>query len=289
MSTKTIMRSLRINEIASCDKPAMKGATVVFIKRTPEEESQKSATVGKSADGTPREEPMADNDVTVIKTENEALKKSLATATANLARVTALASLSDAERAYMKGLGEKDAEGFLLSESSARAAVLKAAGESNPVVFTSAGGETFRKNDDARMIALAKRFDDQSAVLAKADALHRQSIFEKRAVEELPNLPGDVATRATLLKAVDALPDAAQREAVMTTLRAQNTAMAKAFETRGTTAGGAPGSAEERLDVMAKRIEVEQKVSKAKAYDLALSSAEGAALYGEYAKTLTER
>lgn len=334
---KTIMRSLKITEIAGVTKPAMKGATVVFMKRAPDfakcaalttpagEEGETHthlvrmegyegpltsgvtsyadehahpwvlgpngpiigeieghthtiATVGKSADGTSSEEPMADQKTEeTLKAENAELLKKLAAA-------TALAALTDAERAYMKGLPEAEGAKFLTSAPESRAAMLKAAGDANPIVFTSASGEVFRKNDDPRTIAMAKRLDEQSAALAKADALAKQALFEKRASEELPHLPGSISVRAEMLKAIDGIPNEEARKGALETLKAQNAEMAKAFATHGTRKGNESDSAEQRLDALAKKIATEKSLPFAKAYDIALSTSEGAALYAEYTK-----
>lgn len=237
------------------------------------------ATVGKSADGTPSEEPMADQK------NDEILKAENATLLAKVAALTALAAMTDAERSYMKGLPAAEAEKFPTLPAETRASMLKAAADANPVVFKSADGTEFRKSDPPAMIAMAKKLDEQAAQLAKSEALAKQALYEKRATDEIPHLPGDLAVRAEMLKAIDSIPDAETRKKALETLKAQNSEMAKAFETRGTSRGNSTDSPDSKLEALAKKIATEKSVPYAKAYDLALSSPEGAALYAAYAKS----
>lgn len=265
MPPKVVMRSLRIDEIAGVAKPAMGGALVSFIKRA----------------STPREEPMADP----TKTPEEILKAEKAELEKKLARSTALAALTDADKAYMKGLPEADGEKFLVATPEARAATIKAAGESNPVIFKSADGIEVRKNDSPALVEMAKRLDAQAQQIAKSEALAKEAVYQKRAAEEIPHLAGDVPTRTAMLKAIDGIPDEGLRAKALETLKAQNAEMAKAFETRGTRAGGGAGSPEDKLDVLAKTRATKDGIPYAKAYDLVLQSPEGSALYAEFTKS----
>ena len=148
-------------------------------------------------------------------------------------------------------------------------------------MYTTADGVALRKSAGEAFIAMAKSND---AIRKENDALRKQreqDALEKRAQDELAHLPGDLKTRAAMLKAIDGIEDEAQREAAQNALRAQNEAMSKAFETHGHGGQPEPGSPEEELDRLAKAQAEKDGTPFAAAYAKVLVSNVGQELYAK--------
>ena len=214
------------------------------------------------------------------KTENQPTVEELQT---QLARTQAVVALTGEERAHFEALPEEARTAFLAKSADDRKAeieaVAKAEQDANPVVFTAADGTEFRKSDDPRAIAMAKRLDATEQENAALKARDEQTTLEKRAEAELPHLPGDVKTRAAMLKAIDGIEDEAQREAALGALKAQNEAMSKAFQTYGHGAQPEPGSPADQLDKLAKGYAEKNGGTFEAAYMKVADTPQGQALY----------
>lgn len=202
----------------------------------------------------------------------EEVSAKLAKAESDLVRANAINALNDSERAMFKSLSQDKQDSFLaLSPSQRSSEITKAAGE-NPVVYTDSEGQEFHKNDDPRMIGMAKRADaDRTARIASEAKVTRQG-FEKRATDELPNLPGDVNVKVEVLKALDSIQDSTLKAGALALLKAGNDAMTKAFAKSGTKQGHATesndsGAANDQLETLAKRYAAEKGVDFYAAYD----------------------
>lgn len=210
----------------------------------------------------------------------ETLTADLQAANGKLAKAEAYGKLNDAEKSHYDTLDESGQAEFMKMDTDARKGVLAKAEDANPVVYTSTDGEEFRKNDDPRMVRLAKQADEDRKARHEEIAKRETLELTKRAEDELGNLPGDTDAKVSLLKAVNGIKDEAHRKTINELLKAADTNLAKSFETRGT---GEPavGSAEERLESLAKAHAKEKDLSFAKAYAEVLETDEGKRLYAE--------
>lgn len=203
-------------------------------------------------------------------------------ATKRAERAEKILALTPEQRALF---GKKDPaaqDAFLALTPEQRAAEIAKSSEADPVVYTATDGTVFRKSDDARLIAMAKRNDDQAKELAKLATERANETLAKRAETELNHLPGDRDTKVALLKALDAVePD--QKTKVGELLKAANTGLSKAFEKAGTSAAqpGA-GSPEAKLEELAKAHAAKKGIPYAKAYAEVLTTPEGAELYATH-------
>ena len=211
-------------------------------------------------DGTELENPMADPTAADLlkkaTDENEAMKK-------RQDRLEAILLLKGDARAHFDALeGEEAIVAFLALDATAQTAEvqksLEKSADSNPVVFTSKDGTEFRKSDDARLVKMARERDEDREELAKARVAGANAEFEKRAEDEIPHLPGDIATRAALLKALGTITDETLRKAATESVVAGSKAMKAAFSRTGTReapdASGAGAGAEAELEKMAKAL-----------------------------------
>ncbi len=231
-------------------------------------------TVGKAAVGSNNGETMSDTKQPTA--ELDAVNKQLATITAELSIAKAFGELTDAQKSLYGKLDDAGKTAFLKLSPEARQAkvdeVAKAATESNPVVYTSTDGEQFRKNDDPRLITMAKRADEDRKARIAADIRSANETLAKRAGTELVNCPGDEVVKVALLRAIDGITDEAQRTGALALLKASNEALGKAFVRTGTSTPapanvGSQSAAEAELDRLAKAYASEKKVDYFTAYE----------------------
>lgn len=206
---------------------------------------------------------------------------------AELATAKSVAALSDVAKAHYNNL-EDDAAGVFLAKSVEvqnieLAGIAKAALDSDPVVYKTMDGLELRKSDGASLLAMAKSNDVIRKENAELKKTQDQASLEKRTEELLPHLPGDLATRAVMLKSIEGIEDETQREAALCSLKAQNESLSKAVETYGH-AGGTPaaGSPDAELETLVKAyVKANPDVSEPQAYDAVLKTAAGEALYAK--------
>lgn len=231
-----------------------------------------------SDDGTSKRETQSPEEG-MMKTQEE-LTTELELVTKQLAKAESYGRLTDIEKAHFNSLPTIDQDLFIKMDTGARANALEKAAASNPVVYTTSDGTEFRKNDDPRLISMAKQADENLKVAKAAQDKADTMEFEKRANDELGNLPGDKAAKIALLKAINGITDETIRTGVSQLIKAGNDGLAAAFNTHGTMTP-ADGSAEHQLDSLAKAYAAANNVTFAKAYDEVLKTDEGAALYAK--------
>lgn len=196
-------------------------------------------------------------------------------------RAEKLAELSDAEKVFLKGLTTEEQGGFLALDSRSRTDRIKKAEAANQVEYTDLDGQVYRKNDDPRLIALAKRSDDDRRERLRMEEKAGEAELQKLAAE-LSHLPGEEKGRKALLKSVLALP-AQERDEALKALRAQDKAFSKAFVSKGTSSAPSSDSAEASIDELAKAVrEKHPNLTEAQAMVKAMESPQGQALYAKH-------
>ena len=203
-----------------------------------------------------------------------------------LDRANAVIALRADERAHYDGLDDEAARhAFVGKSTDERQREVQAAAQNvqaaDPVVYTTGDGIELRKSAGEALIAMAKKNDAIAKENATLRADREQAALEKRAEAELSHLPGDVKTRAAMLRAIDAINDDAQREAAHSALKANNAAMSTAFETHGHNGQAELGDAEDGLEKLAKAYAEKHSVSHEAAYAEMLKTAEGQELYAK--------
>jgi hypothetical protein len=198
-------------------------------------------------------------------------------------RAEKVASLSDAEKAIFAKLEASKQDEFLaLTPAGRQAEVQKAAARAadvNPVVETIDGVE-YRKNDDPRLIRLAKQSQEDRTARIAAEASVKLEQLTKRA-GELKHLPGDESVKVEMLKAIDGLPSEL-RTKVEAMLKAHDAGLARSFETRGVRGQNDPASPQGQLDTIAKSMrEKNPKLTEAQAQVAAMDTPEGRAAYAK--------
>lgn len=246
--------------------------------------------------------------------ENEMDKATADALVARLEKAEKLAALNDSDKAYLAGLAtDADRDSFLALDVAKRkeqvdaaiavakkAAADKLAAETDadPIVYTTKSNVVIRKSQGDLVAQLAKRADEQDAIIEKMRADGEAVVYSKRAAAETNNLPGTEAVRVALLKAVDSIQDVEVRKGALAAVVAGNKALAKAFGSIGhsvvakstdalATEAASEGdrvakeAAEDELDEMAKAYATEHKVDFTKAYSAVVTTEKGRQLYAQ--------
>lgn len=212
--------------------------------------------------------------------DQEAVAKQLEDLTKRAERAEKVAELSDAQRGIFKSLEGSEADSFLSMTSDQRDAEVAKAAEANAVVFEDQG-IVYRKNDDERLVTLAKQAKAEREARMAAEKRAQDVDLRKRA-EELKHIPGDVDVRMAMLKSIDTLAED-QRGPALEALKAQDAALAEAYKRAGTST---PAAGANPLDELAKSVqESDPKLTPEQAMAKALETERGQELY---AKSLGE-
>lgn len=216
-------------------------------------------------------EDLAKRDATIKKQSDE------------LADLNALVNLPADHRAHYDGLPATSKGAFLHSSTEARETTVTDAASSNPVVYKAADGSEFRKNDDTRLISMAKMMDTQAKELTEKRIELEQTEFTKRAEDDsdLGLLPGDVITKVALLRAVSKIADKERRDAVNEMLGKAAKISKLSLSTHGVSVGNPTegSSAAVEFSKRVKEFAKDNKVGEAQATELFLDTEEGAGLY----------
>lgn len=283
---RNIMRKFTIHEISGVDRPAQEPAMMVLMKRAPNKDTPNGGSTKT------KETDMADEKEQKAAIE-KAVSDAVAVATASMAEKYAgelalqksLASLTDAEKVVYAKADEKGKAEWLKKSSAERAAEILKAADSDPVVYKAADGTEFKKSDDPRLVAMAKRNDDQAKDLAVEKAAREDATFAKRAGTELAHLKGTEKAKISLLKSVDRITDETERKEVAEILKAADAVMKGTFKKLGSGGDNAETDANTQIETLAKKYqEANPSVTYATAYSEVLKTEEGKRLYNETQK-----
>lgn len=144
--------------------------------------------------------------------------------------------LTEAHHAHYSKLSEKDGDAFVAKSFAERDAAVKAALDSDPVVFKGAtSGIEVRKSDGSLALKLAERDEQHAATIAKqqieiakANDAREAEVLKARAKSDIGALAGDEATKIIALKALNTISDAKERDAVVAMFKGAN-AMAESY------------------------------------------------------------
>jgi hypothetical protein len=271
---KNVMDEFEIYEISGVDRPCQEPALSVLIKQAPET----SGSLAPTASDSPTNPQPTMTEITQEQLDAEIAKS--AALKVELAVAKAVGELNDAERSHYGSLAEADQTAFLAKSPTERADIIKAAESADAVVYKSVDGMVFRASDDDRLIAMAKQ-NDIYAKQVRDMAIEKAEAGFAKSAEALAHLPGEVATKVAVLRAIAALPTDVQ-EAAHAMLKAHSDGAAAAFVTKGVE-GVTNGTDAQDLDGLAKSYAAKNNVSLPDAYEAVLSTPEGMELYNKSA------
>lgn len=208
--------------------------------------------------------------------EDSKIQKALDVANETLSKISkafkSLISLDEKEFSFAKSLSEDERESFLSSPRSERAAIIKAAEDADPVVYTTTDGQEIRKSAGAAFVEMAKGRDEDRKLLNETLKSNQEVRYQKRASTEIPNLVGDESVKVTLLKSIDTITDVEEKEKVLQVLKAANDTYSTLFKRTGTTTDpvkiGDTVDPNIELETLTKKLmETDSKLTHAEAYE----------------------
>ena len=208
--------------------------------------------------------------------EDSKIQKALDTANEALSKISkafkSLISLDEKEFSFAKSLSEDERDSFLSSSRSDRAAIIKAAEDADPVVYTTTDGMEIRKSAGAAFVEMAKGRDEDRKLLNETLKSNQEVRYQKRATTEIPNLVGDESVKVSLLKSIDTITDEDEKAKVLQVLKAANDSYGKLFKRSGTTTDpikvGDDNDPNVELETLTKKLmEEDSKLSHSEAYE----------------------
>lgn len=248
-----------------------------WFKANPDKDKEDLPSVLKSLGK--KGESIMEPTIEELKKQLDEQKGTLDKASVDLEIAKAYSGLSDAQKAHHNSLDDDGKAEFMKMDSEARQKVIEKKEEKNAVVYTDREGNEYQKNDDPRLVAMAKRADEE-AKIAKTERERRELVeLQKRADTDFEHLPGEQDAKVALLKAVDGISDEQTRESAFGILKANNEVMAKAFERAGSSVGNEFKKAEDELTTIARKYAADSNVSYETAYSEILKTDRGRELY----------
>lgn len=208
--------------------------------------------------------------------EESKIQKALDVANETLSKISkafkSLISLDEKEFSFAKSLSEDERESFLSSSRSERAAIIKAAEDADPVVYTTTDGQEIRKSAGAAFIEMAKGRDEDRKLLHETLKSNQEVRYQKRATTEIPNLVGDESVKVSLLKSIDTITNEEEKTKVLQVLKAANDSYGQLFKRSGTTTDpikvGDDNDPNVELETLTKKLmEEDSKLSHSEAYE----------------------
>ena len=172
--------------------------------------------------------------LTAAQAQGTELTEKAAKSEAEKAEAVIKAGMSDAEKAYADAQDEKGKKEFMGMSPEDRKKKMSKAADDNPVVYKAVDGAEFRKSDDPRLVALAKRNDDLAKSNAEEIEKRENAEFSKQAESEpFTFYKGEVADKVKVVRAVSKIADEGVRKALTEMLEVGGKAIGAAFKSLG--------------------------------------------------------
>lgn len=266
---KRKLNKITMKEISIVGKPAQEPALIAITKSAREE----------------REEPDMSKELQEqldkLQKQADDQKDLIAKQTANIDRLTKVNAMEVDTRTYFEKLNETEQTEFLTKSAEVQRAEVQNAQLANAVVYKDRNGIEYRKQDDPRLVQMAKDADEQAKAIQKMQDDNADLKLQKM-VDDFKFLPGDDKARRALVKSVMSIEDEAERNSAIEILKSKNKNNGSAFQTHGITGDGAAETmtkASTDLDEMVQKHMKDNNVTMEKAYDEVLQTVEGAQLY----------
>lgn len=192
-----------------------------------------------------------------------------------LEKAEALASMSDAEKEFMKSLDSSGQEAFMKSKPEERVEAMKVAKAADESITVN-GHEVKKSAVGAGMFEIIKsqqaELQAQKDAIAKSNEQLEMERLTKRASDEFEHLPGKPEEIAAVLKHVGNMPEDVQGT-INAIMKAANESTGGAFVSKGHSGANTPvhNNATEKLDELAKKYAEDYKVDYPTAYDAVIT------------------
>ena len=308
---KKIMVKASLREISAVDKPAQAPALVDIrkseddqdipstenniVKSDPADIIDIPTPAGETNNMTNNEElakseEIVKNDEIVEVVEIVATPESteIENLTKKLERAEKAYGLSDSEKEIFVKMDTEGQDGFLGLSTEERSTEIQKDIDANPVVYTTLGGEEFKKSDDSRLVEMAKALDEANGEKAEALRLSKIAAIAKQAMA-YNNLPGTNEEHVLLAEAVAKMAPE-QQASLNGMLTKLDGDFAKSFSSAGSSA--APESTEApsfeaQIEEIAKDLNGKHpNLTAAQSYAKALTTDAGLALYNQHLSSI---
>ena len=209
--------------------------------------------------------------------ELEAVQADLTKAKAEVERLTAVAKMCDASKAYYDGLSTDEAKAdFLKLDADGQSALVKMSVDADES-FTTINGDTIAKSQAGAMYSTLKA---QDAELRKLRDEQNFAKAREEVASIIPNVPGDAIAKVKAWQGLSKL-DADQREFIVSTFKSANSLWKERKAPAGEPGNGEELNAEQKLDGMAKARAEKDGTTFEQAYAKVIASQDGAALLAQ--------
>jgi hypothetical protein len=296
-NNKREVTKVNMTKISAVGRPAQEDAIARLLKtatnggdntnkETEMSEKVDFAAVTKNAVGELEKELGDKYDVvaasvqTVLEKQAEFHTKDIAAMGEKMADLEKMATMTDAEKAYMGGLDDKKKKEFMLMDAMNRKKIMdKMAKEEEVIEYE---GQTMKKSQtDSVTFNLFKSIIKKNEDLEKSQKLEKEKAekaeFMVKAKSEFSHLPLAPEVVADMLKSIEPLPEDVKTN-LTNLMKAENTKLENAKKELGTTETADTVTA---WDNLVKSKMAEAGNDKAKAMELAAATPEGEALYNE--------
>ena len=269
--------------VTSLKKNAKDEVAKAELKKIVNKDSLKVMRIIKDSNTAVSATPLKKEDEEMAtKEENEVQAKEITRLSKALAIAVALGSMSDTQKSYHANLDEASQTAFASMSAIEMDSAISKSQEADPIAYTARDGEVFRKSDGERIIKMVKRQDATDEENERLQKEATDTRLTKAAADTMGHLPGEVADKAAMLKAIETITDLDQRGRISKIIASQNEGMGELFsESGGTQTAKQSASANEQLDNMAKAYQEKEGVTFDQALDAVCQTSEGATLYAQ--------
>ena len=267
--------------VTSLKKNAKDEVAKAELKKIVNKDSLKVMRIIKDSNTAVSATPLKKEDEEMA-TKEEAQAKEITQLKKALAIAVALGSMSDTQKSYHANLDEASQTAFASMSAIEMDSAISKSQEADPVLYKARDGEEFRKSDGERIIKMVKRQDATDEENEKLQKEATDTRLQKAAADTMGHLPGEVADKAAMLKAIETITDLDQRGRISKIIAAQNDGMGELFtDTGGVQTSKQSATANEQLDDMAKAHQEKEGVTFDQALDAVCQTTEGAKLYAQ--------
>ena len=269
--------------VTSLKKNAKDEVAKAELKKIVNKDSLKVMRIIKDSNTAVSATPLKKEDEEMAtKEENEVQAKEISRLSKALAIAVALGSMSDTQKSYHANLDEASQTAFASMSAIEMDSAISKSQEADPIAYTARDGEVFRKSDGERIIKMVKRQDATDEENERLQKEATDTRLTKAAADTMGHLPGEVADKAAMLKAIETITDLDQRGRISKIIASQNEGMGELFsESGGTQTAKQSASANEQLDNMAKAHQEKEGGTFDQALDAVCQTSEGATLYAQ--------
>ena len=271
---KRKLNKFTLKEVSIVGKPAQEPALIAISKSAAEDIQMTEAEIQKQQE-----------ELKKAQEQNKLLETTVAEQTAKIEKMAKMNALTADVRVYYDGLSEGEQTSFLEKSATLQEAEVQNAKLANAVIYKDRNSVEYRKDDDPRIVQLAKDADEQAAQIKKMQEQNETLQLQKMA-DDFKFLPGDDNARLALVKAVSSIESEELKKSAFEILKSKNAGNSGMFKTNGTSTQTLEEMQKSGQSSIEEMVEKHQKDNPGtlleKSWDAVLQTPEGAQAYEQY-------